>query len=87
MTLASFCDTMSRNTPAPFPMSSTISTFDRLTQLEEELARERQLRIAAEAAARAQTWHALEGIARTLPLLVAWADRDCRFHFANERYA
>jgi hypothetical protein len=56
-------------------MTTTPSTFDELSQLQEELARERRLRIAAEAEALAQAWRALEGVARTLPLLVAWADR------------
>lgn len=68
-------------------MATTIAETEELSRLREELARERQRRIEAERETRRVTWHLLDEISRTLPLLLAWVDRDCRFHFANERYA
>ncbi|HYO76380.1 MAG TPA: PAS domain-containing sensor histidine kinase, partial [Thermoanaerobaculia bacterium] len=68
-------------------MTTSTSETEELERLRDELARERRLRIDAEAAARSFTWLILDEISRKLPLLLAWVDRDCRFHFANERYA
>jgi PAS domain-containing protein len=68
-------------------MATTIPETGELVRLREELARERQRRVDAERETRRVTWHVLHEISRKLPLLLAWADRDCRFHFANERYA
>jgi len=68
-------------------VATTTADAEELARLREELARERQRRIEAEHDARRATWHVLDEISRKLPLLLAWVDRDCRFHFANERYA
>lgn len=68
-------------------MATTAAETEELARLREELASERQRRIEAEGATRRATWHVLDEISRKLPLLLAWVDRECRFHFANERYA
>ena len=68
-------------------MATVTPETDELSRLRKELLRERQLRLAAEDEARRATWHFLDEISRKLPLLLAWVDGDCRFHFANERYA
>lgn len=67
--------------------ATTNAETEELAYLREELARERQRRIEAEREMRRAMWHVLDELSRKLPLLLAWVDRDCRFHFANERYA
>lgn len=49
-------------------MTAAIPDTDELSRLRTELARERQLRLAAEDQARRSTWHVLDEISRKLPL-------------------